>query len=196
MTCEIVISKGAVFAVWGVASTQDVDRIIALAKANYEQFGEPVTYITRVPVNAPPPNASVRHHINDVLPSAMKYCSTYHVVIEGDGFVAALKRSVLIGITQLTQRRGTFFVHAHVDEAVRAVDKSAQSNVKELLRLASEQGLLQSNGRADAPPSSYRCPPNSFRAPQPTSPSTCPAALKPYPGALQVLRHLSLGQRD
>jgi hypothetical protein len=122
----------------------------------------------------------VRRHLNEVLPAAMKYVSTYNVVVEGDGFTSALKRSVLVGLTQLTQRRDTFFIHSHVEAVLRTVSKSAQSHVREVLSLAAAQGLLQGDGSAGPPSSRYPAPPSSF-----------PAPMSRFPGALAVIRQLS-----
>lgn len=182
MSCEIICAKACVFSVWGEPTWVDVDRVIEVVKTTFERSGEPLTYITRVPVNAPPPSATVRKHLDDVLPAAMKYFSSYHVVVEGDGFVSAMKRSVLVGLTQVTQRRGTFFVHAHVDDVLKSVSKAAYGEVKELLELAAARGLLQGNLGSESVNS---------RVASLSSSSNDVSPFSRYPGALAAIRRLT-----
>jgi hypothetical protein len=180
MSCEIIRSKGAVFVSWGEPSWDDVDLVIDVLRETCEQNGSPVTYVTRVPVTSPAPSAAVRRHLDETLPSAMRYISTYHVVIEGDGFVSALKRSVLVGFTQLTQRRGTFFIHANVDEVLRTVSKSVQYEINELLNSAAAKGLLAGESASEVRSSRYPAPSSQF-----------PSPLTRFPGALAAIRHLT-----
>jgi hypothetical protein len=64
------------------------------------------------------------------------------VVLEGDGFGAAVKRGILTGMFQLSWRRKTFFVDATVNEVVRNVDPACHRAVAALLELAATRGLL------------------------------------------------------
>jgi hypothetical protein len=93
-------------------------------------------------VNAPAPDAQVRARLEQLLPSLVKACSTYHVVLEGDGFAAAMKRGVLTGMFQLSWRRKTFFVHAKVSEIASCVALEQQAAVTRLLDSARMRGML------------------------------------------------------
>jgi hypothetical protein len=62
-------------------------------------------------------------------------CSTYHVVRDGGGFGAAMKRGILTGIFQLSSGRKTFFVHAIVAEVGPAFVRPA-TGVARLLKAA------------------------------------------------------------
>lgn len=67
---------------------------------------------------------------------------TYHVILEGGGFVAALKRSVLVSIFQVRWRNGTFFVHRDCDEVLDEVSPERRAGVAALLGRARQLGLL------------------------------------------------------
>lgn len=142
MACDIITAKGAVFAVWGHPTVRDIDEVMDALRSTASRWSSSVTYITRVPNDSPAPDPVVRRHLNSIMHDALHYCSSYHVVLEGEGFVAAFKRGVLVSLTQLTPRRGTFFVHSHVSEVVSCVSKLAQRNVVNVLQMAAAQGLL------------------------------------------------------
>jgi len=115
MACEFLSGDGVLLAVWGKPSRVDVNRVLEQLESSVEQSGRPVVYITRIPVDAPAPDSSVRQYINAAMPKATSMCSTYHVVLEGTGFMAAIKRGVLVSLFQIGSKRGMFFVHADVD---------------------------------------------------------------------------------
>jgi len=142
MACEVIATEGAVFALWGKPQPADMDRVMAALEAAAAACGHPVVYITRVPVDAPPPDARARARLDELMPGIVRVCSTYHVVLEGEGFGAAVKRGVLTGIFQLSWRGRTFFVHARADEVLRAVDAAVRPAVIKLLDLARASGLL------------------------------------------------------
>jgi hypothetical protein len=142
MTCEILSTRGALFALWGRPTPEDMDRVRGALQVAADACGHPVVYITRVPVNAPPPDAVARARLNELMPSILSVCSSYHVVLEGDGFGAAIKRGILTGLFQLSWRRKTFFVHATVDEVARNFGAEQHRAVAALLALAGSRGLL------------------------------------------------------
>ena len=142
MACEIVSVRGAVFALWGRPTPADMDRVRAALQAAADECGHPVVYVTRVPDKAPPPDAAARARLDQLMPGILSVCSSYHVVLEGDGFGAAVKRGILTGMFQLSWRRKTFFVHAHVNEVARQVEPAEQHAVKTILELAATRGLL------------------------------------------------------
>lgn len=142
MACQILTTRGAVFVLWGRPSPADMDDVKATVEAAAAACGHPVVYVTRVPVNAPPPDASARARLDEVMPSLVKACSTYHVVLEGEGFGAAMKRGILTGIFQLSWRRKTFFVHADAKEVAPALAEDRRATVQHLLATAERRGLL------------------------------------------------------
>jgi hypothetical protein len=83
-----------------------------------------------------------RARLDELMPGIVSVCSSYHVVLEGDGFAAAIKRGVLIGLFQLGWRRKTFFVHASVEEVARCVSPDERRLVSAILELAATRGLL------------------------------------------------------
>lgn len=142
MACEIVSTRGALFALWGKPTPDDMNRVRAALQVAADECGHPVVYITRVPVKAPPPDAASRARLDELMPGILSVCSSYHVVLEGDGFGAAVKRGILTGLFQLSWRRGTFFVHAGVNEVARNVGPAEQRAVSAILELAARRGLL------------------------------------------------------
>lgn len=127
---------------WGKPTVTDVDRVWSAMQVAAHECGQPIVYITRVPRNAPPPEAAARTRLDQLVPRIMSVCSTYHVVLEGDGFGAAIKRGILTGLFQLRWRLKTFFVHASVNEVARNVGREQQEAVSSILELAATRGLL------------------------------------------------------
>ncbi|HYQ27047.1 MAG TPA: hypothetical protein VER04_07505 [Polyangiaceae bacterium] len=142
MACDLISTQGAVFAVWGTPEIADMDRVLTEVEAAAKSCGHPVVYVTRVPVNAPAPDAQVRAHLERMMPQLLSACSTYHVVLEGEGFGAAMKRGILTSTFQLTWRRKTFFVHAKVTEVASSVPLDRRPAVARLLDAAQRRGLL------------------------------------------------------
>src|SRR5689334_9069163 len=102
MACEILSCEGAVFVLWGkVTTNQDLDRVLDRLRLVCETTGHPVVYVTRVPPDAQPPEADVRAHLDAIMPEVVAQCSSYHVVLEGSGFINAMKRAVLAGLFQI-----------------------------------------------------------------------------------------------
>ncbi len=143
MTCEIVNCRGGVFAVWGTPSAEDMDRVLVELTEAAKNNGGKAVYITRVPVGAPPPDGEARARFNAVLPKLMALVHSYHVVMEGSGFVAAFKRATLTTLLQPFWRRKVFYVHATCQEALTQMDASFQPIGQHLLRLAESRGLTE-----------------------------------------------------
>lgn len=77
-----------------------------------------------------------------MMPTVAHCFSSYHVVLEGVGFAAALKRVVLNSLVQLVWRHKTFFVHASLDQISANVAPHLQEDLRDLLARAAEHGLL------------------------------------------------------
>ncbi|HTQ03245.1 MAG TPA: hypothetical protein VMI54_05290 [Polyangiaceae bacterium] len=142
MACEIISVEGAVFALWGKPTKTDLDRVIDRVELISSASGKPIVYITRVPVNAPPPEGDVRAHLNSLMPRFIKACSSYHVVLEGTGFVSAVKRAILASLLQLGWRNGSFFVHESDKGIISKVERPVRPDVEAILALAQKRGLL------------------------------------------------------
>ena len=156
MACEFLSGDGVLLAVWGKPSRVDVNRVLEQLESSVEQSGRPVVYITRIPVDAPTPDSNVRQYINAAMPKATSMCSTYHVVLEGTGFMAALKRGVLVSLFQIGNKRGMFFVHADADEVTRSIPTERQLTVRALLIRADARGLLRGRTPVSVAPRSKR----------------------------------------
>jgi len=135
-----------VFAHWGVPTVEDMDRVAAALREATAKAGHPAIYIARVPADAPPPDADVRRHLDRLMPLIVEQCSAYHVVLEGDGFFAAMKRAVLLGIFQVRWRRGIFFVHSTVADLLKETSAGERGVVARALEAAKRAGLLPTTG--------------------------------------------------
>jgi hypothetical protein len=142
VACEIVSHRGAVFSVWGAPTVEDVDRVLAAVAQAAATYGGPIVYVTRVPPQAPAPEGPVRRHIDAVLPEMTRHCSSYHVVLEGAGFIASVKRSVLTNLLQPIWKRRKFYVHADVKEVRGHIEDGEQANVTALFAKAQRLNLL------------------------------------------------------
>lgn len=152
MAVNIVSGKGCVFSVWGRPKREDMDLIERELREAAIVSGGPVTYITRVPVDAPAPEPDVRRHLDSLMPKIVESCSTYHVVLEGKGFVAAVKRAVLNSLFQIRWKRGVFFVHATPAEVVHSVSGAKVPEVKAVIERARIVGLLTAETVSSVPP--------------------------------------------
>lgn len=152
MACETIEHEGLFFALWGKPSKDDFDRILTGIRRVVEKTGKPTIYISRVPPGAPPPDAEVRRYVGQIMPEVLSSCSSFHVVLEGDGFVAALKRGVMLSIFQICRQRGTLFVHSTCEEVSRHIDEKKIASLNVLLRRARDLGMLDRTPATVVPP--------------------------------------------
>jgi hypothetical protein len=142
MACQIISCDGAVFALWGKPTTNDLELVCNEVKQMAGRMGRPIIYLTRVPVDSPAPDPVARQRLNELIPEFQRACSSYHVVLEGVGFVSSLKRAILASLMQFGWRRGTFHVHASAKEVKFSVPREFRGDAEAILALAERQGLL------------------------------------------------------
>jgi hypothetical protein len=128
--------------VWGAPQPIDIARVVQALHSAREEQGSPVLFLARVPAEAPAPDRNTRKHIDRALPAFLADCSSYHVVMEGEGFFAAIKRSVLTSSLQPIWRRRMFYVHAHCADVQAALTPAEQTACQQLFELAQKEGLL------------------------------------------------------
>jgi len=149
MACTIVTSEAAVFALWGKPHKVDIDDVFGRVQAAARSSGRPIVFVARIPVEAPPPEPDVRRHLNELMPAFREVCASYHVILEGDGFLSAIKRSMLAQLMQLGWPRDTFFVHASPREIPFKAPRAVRSTAESLLRVVERHGLLSAPAPAD-----------------------------------------------
>jgi hypothetical protein len=157
MACEILSCEGAVFVLWGKPTVADIQRVVDRVELIAEKSGRPIVYITRVPVDAPAPDATVRKALESVMPRLMQLCAHYSVVLEGEGFVSAVKRGILTGLLLLGWRRENFRVWAGSREIVPQIGPKLRLDAERILYLADSKGLLTC-GAPDGPESARATP--------------------------------------
>jgi hypothetical protein len=142
MVCKIIDCSGAVFAVWGKPSKEDIDRVHEQLERGLARTGQPVVFVTRVPSDAPPPDEEVRKYLSASIGSMMRTYSSYHVILEGTGFLAAIKRGALTSLLQPIWKKKVFHVHATANEVLRALSGDERAAADEVLILADRRGYL------------------------------------------------------
>jgi hypothetical protein len=142
MSVEILSAPGAILTIWGKPTRSDIDQVAAKLKDAARAMGAPVFYVTVVPEDAPNPDPEVQRYLNSQLKSLEASCSCYHVVLEGEGFVPALKRGVLLTIFQFIRRRKFFFVHANSVELLKNLSPPQASLATRLFSDAKRLGFL------------------------------------------------------
>jgi hypothetical protein len=145
MACKIISSEGAVFALWGRPTLADIDDVLSQVRSAAKASGRPVVYVTRVPIDAPPPESDVRQRLNEAMPEIRAVCASYHVILEGDGFLSAVKRAILAGLMQFGWQRDTFFIHASAKQVAFKAPRGYREDVEKILYMAEQQGLLSAS---------------------------------------------------
>jgi len=145
VACKIISSEGAVFALWGRPTFSDVDEVLSAVRSAANASGGPIVYITRVPTDAPPPEADVRQRLNEAMPDIRAVCASYHVILEGDGFISAVKRAILASLMQFGWQRDTFFIHAFAKQVSIKAARDHRESVERILYLAEQEGLLSAS---------------------------------------------------
>jgi len=69
MACQLITTSGAVFALWGEPESEDIEKVRSTVEAAAASSGHPIIYVTRVPVEAPAPNAQFRAELQRMTPS-------------------------------------------------------------------------------------------------------------------------------
>lgn len=155
MACKIISSEGAVFALWGRPTLADIDEVLRQVRSAANASGRPVVYITRVPVDAPPPESDVRQRLNEAMPDIRAVCASYHVILEGDGFLSAVKRAMLASLMQFGWQKDTFFIHATPKQVMIKVRRDYRDAVETLLVSAERQGLLSAPAPDETPHAAF-----------------------------------------
>jgi hypothetical protein len=142
MACEILSVEGAVFVLWGKPTKADLEQVVNRVELIASASARPIVFIARIPKGAPAPDDETRAYMNALMPRFVKATSSYHAVLEGGGFVSAIKRAILAGLLQFGFRNGTFFVHENEKSILAKVEKDLRPSVDSILTIASTKGLL------------------------------------------------------
>jgi hypothetical protein len=161
MACEIISVDRAVFVLWGKPTIRDLDRVLGRVERVASACGRSIVFIARIPENAPAPDNQARAHMNALMPSFITVCSSYHAVLEGGGFVSAVKRAILTGLLQFGFRQGTFFVHGEASGVLVKVAHELRQDAELVLSLAATKGLLSAPPPGDSLPPPQAPPPDA-----------------------------------
>ncbi len=150
MACEVINVDGGVFVLWGRPTHVGLDRVVERVEQVASATGGPIVFVARVPQAAPAPDGAVRTHLNQLMPRFARLCSSYHAVLEGGGFMSAIKRAIMAGLFQFGFRSGTFFVHESDRSVLSKTDGIDRARAQALLALAAAKGLLTAGPPRDS----------------------------------------------
>jgi hypothetical protein len=142
MAAEFMNGDGVVFCVWGTPTKSDFDQLLQQMRVSSAKVSGGVVYVARVPTNAPAPDAHARAYLNSLMPTIVPLFCSCHVVVEGDGFLAAMKRGILVSLFNIGKQRNMYFVHSNTAEVVSKVPNERKPAVTLILRQAEASGLL------------------------------------------------------
>jgi hypothetical protein len=147
MAAEFINGDGVVFCVWGVPERNDFDQLRQELLTSYAKVAGGVVYVARVPADAPAPDAPVRSYLNAMIPSFVPLFCSCHVVLEGSGFMAAMKRGVLVSLFNIGKQRNMYFVHSSTADVEWKVPVNRQAALRRVLTKAEATGLLSCGSR-------------------------------------------------
>lgn len=162
MGCHVVVKGRAVLAEWSVTDAPclaDLDRIMSAAARAHQEAGARVVFVSRVPSQAPVPDAAFRDAMNRKMSAFLEDITQFHAVMEGTGFVNTTKRAVVSTLYLATGRRKTFFVHDRLRGVISSVPAEARQDVLDLVLAAEPHSLASianSLGHRDAAPAHER----------------------------------------
>jgi hypothetical protein len=119
----------------------DVEEINAIIQRTNRNIGKRMIYIAVIPVGVPPPSPEARAALREGSNQAVEFCSSVHIVIEGEGMRRALIRSVSAGLLLAT--RGSFHIHSGMREALTIARKATDFDLEKMLAEARKQDLFE-----------------------------------------------------
>jgi hypothetical protein len=98
---------------------EDISAIQDFVAAAYRTAGRPICYFVVVGAEVAPPTQEVRRLVGESLTFLNNMCESIHIVLEGKGAIAALKRMVVVGVMLISQTGRKTTVHDDVEAGVR-----------------------------------------------------------------------------
>lgn len=143
MACDIASNGPVVFVLWGTPELADLARILHEVAGVERIYGAgKAVYVARIPQDADAPPAHVRRVLSQKMPAFVERFQSYHVVLEGDGFGATIKRSALVGLNLLCRGRKKVFIHARHEEILREAPVEKRAHLIGAFRTFLPLGLL------------------------------------------------------
>jgi hypothetical protein len=142
VACELNVHGRVMLAVWGRPEMDDIVACRAAVSSLHKQCG-PVVFISRVPSNEAAPDDQVRDAITELLGEFMSDLASFHAVLEGRGFFAAAKRTVLATVFLMTGKRLKYHVHSTLDQVLESVSPSDRNEVAAALMNFRNRGLIR-----------------------------------------------------
>lgn len=118
MSYQLKVLDGLFVLRWGVPEASDPTRYAAEMGAEARKQGKKLVGLFIMPEGSPPPNETFRKEQAAVLDGLMDHLQFAVAVFEGSGFATSLKRSALVAILLLTNKRQKVFVRNSVEEAL------------------------------------------------------------------------------
>lgn len=152
MGCITGVVDNVFFVRWRETITvADCENITKVVEQLHAKVGKPLVYVATVPMDTPPPDGDARNAIKDGTEHVTQYCSSIHVVIEGEGMRRALIRSISAGLLLATGMRGKgFHIHEFVHDALESAQDRASRpiDIESVLARARAKGYIGDDAAA------------------------------------------------
>jgi hypothetical protein len=134
MACDISSKGRVVIVTFGDPEIADLERIMGHVVKVHEKTGLPILYVSRVLESSKPPSSQFNQALKTRMGELLALCCAFHAVMEGHGFLAAIKRTAVSAAFLTSGKRSLFHVHGTMDEMIRSVGPAHRPEVVEALR--------------------------------------------------------------
>jgi len=109
--------------------------------------GAPIAYLSLIPSSPRDFTDEERGALAEYLRQLLSGdCATIHHVIEGEGFVASARRSIVTNLALATAQRGAFHTYATLEEAIEEIAAELRAPKQQLLDEVRSAGLAFPEG--------------------------------------------------
>ncbi len=140
MTCATGIVERVYLVRWEVPAAEDVQRILTEVANHHVRVGKKLYFVAVTTPESTAPDDATRRALGENLPKLLEWCESLHLVIEGKGFSATVRRAVAAGLFMVSGKRKSMFVHEDIWAALEMTDYKARKY--DIVALARSRGIL------------------------------------------------------
>lgn len=118
MSYEVQVLRGLFAVRWGAPEPGDALSYCEHLESASKKQGQKLVGLFIMPENSAPPGEEFRKEQAKLLPRIMDHMEFAVAVFEGAGFATSIKRSALVAILLLSNKRHKIFVRRSVEEAL------------------------------------------------------------------------------
>jgi hypothetical protein len=124
-------------------SKEDVKTVLGRVIAAHQRLNQPLIYIGSIDSKTKVPNSEERNNLNELLTALRPYCEVVHLIIEGSDLQNSLQRVIISGMLIITRTYDNYLsVHKDVESAAIDLAKRLNKDVKTLIRVARDRGVV------------------------------------------------------